>query len=264
MPVKDKNKDGQTAIQLAKEKGYVELANWMQERHRYKKVKPFLKPLQEKIQEQAREIQKQEEAHQQQIQLLMRENEYLRDELRQLQENMSRQTANLNKLSIFSEKYAQSLMTVAEKKQRKQQQQQRQRDIELAMQNPLQTELVAACLKGNAGLVKQLVSQGASLLYPNQEGLYPLVAAVYGCSLEMVRYVETKLKGEAEKQWNQVDVNRAKTELDRWTPTALSTNATFGELGNWYVKYQGASWCMYYDTECLKRDGYANWGGMPA
>ena len=44
-------------------------------------------------------------------------------------------------------------------------------------------------------------------------------------------------------------------------PTELSENTTYGELGKWYVKYAGAWWCNYYDTECLKGNGYPNWGG---
>jgi TPR repeat protein len=130
-----------------------------------------------------------------------------------------------------------------------------------AQQQEKQNQLVAALLKSDLVLVKQMESQGASLLYPNQEGLYPLVAAVYGCSLETVRYVELKLKEEAGKQWAEVDGNKAKENLTRWIPTDLSANVTYGEVGNWYVKYQGASWCAFYDSECLKKHGFQNWGG---
>ena len=130
-----------------------------------------------------------------------------------------------------------------------------------AQQQEKQNQLVAALLKGDLALVKQMESQGASLLYANQEGLYPLVAAVYGCSLETVRYVELKLKDEAGKQWAEVDANKALVNLNRWMPTDLSPKATYGELGNWYVKYNGASWCAVYDSECLKKQGYQNWGG---
>jgi len=128
-------------------------------------------------------------------------------------------------------------------------------------QQEKQNQLVAACLKGDLALVKQMESQVVSLLFPSQEGLYPLVAAVYGCSLETVRYVELKLKDEARKQWGEVDANKAKENLMRWMPLALSLNPTYGELGNWYVKYNGASWCTFYDRECLKKEGYHYWGG---
>ncbi len=240
--IKDKNKEKKTPVQLARENDYTDLANWMEEKHQYKKVKPFLKPLQAK-----------QKSAQQQIALLQQENIALK--------------SSLEKLSIFSEKYAQSLMTIVErekqhKKAIERERQRKREDIERGRGNPLQNPLVEALLKADLESVKMLEAGGASLLYPNMDGLYPLVAAVYGCSLETVRYVELKLKDEAEKQWAQVDANKALENLNHWMmPTDLSPNATHGELGNWYVKHNGASWCAVYDSECLKKEGFPNWGG---
>lgn len=294
LSIKDKNKDRKTPVQLARGQGHAALANWMEEKHRYKKIKPFLKPIQVKLEEQQQvnqslkseidqekktnqaqsiEIQSQktklrqleelekthqteEKVSQQQIQLLKGENNQLRGKLRQLEENLGKQSANLNELSIFSAKYGQSLMTVAEKAQRKQQERERW------MQNSLQNELVAACLEGNVDLVKQLELKGGSLLCPNRAGLYPLVGAVYGCNFEMVRYVESKLKGEALKQWREVNTEEAMSRLEKNTPTQLGEGATYGDVANWYVKHAGSSWCAYYDAACLKHLKRTNWGDL--
>ena len=252
--IKDKNKEKKTPVQLAGENGYKDLVNWMEEKHQYKKVKPFLKPLQAKLEEQKTEIARHEKSAQQKMTSLTEENHQLREELKALKANVTTQKLNLEKLSIFSEKYAQSLMTI-------QQHEIKREEIERRRRNPLQNPLVEALLKADLESVKMLEAEGASLLYPNMNGLYPLVAAVYGCSLETVRYVELKLKDEAEKQWAQVDTNKALENLNRWMPTDLSPNATHGELGKWYVKYNGASWCAVYDSECLKKEGFPNWGG---
>ena len=248
--IKDKNKEKKTPVQLAGENDYKDLANWMEEKHQHKKVKPFLKPLQAKLEEQKTEIARYEKSAQQQMTLLKQENIPLK--------------LNLEKLSIFSEKYAQSLMTIQKTTMRKSNRKRRQikrEERERGRRNPLQNPLVEALLKADLESVKMLEAEGASLLYPNMNGLYPLVAAVYGCSLETVRYVELKLKDEAEKQWVKVDANKALENLNRWMPTDLSPIATHGELAKWYVKYNGASWCAVYDSECLKKEGLPNWAG---
>ena len=124
-----------------------------------------------------------------------------------------------------------------------------------------QDELICCLRKGDLDTVKKLESEGASFLYPDKNAEYPLVAAIYGCSLETVEYVELKLKNEAAKQWSQVDANKAIENINRWMPTKIAENTTYAELGNWYVKYEGASWCNYYDSECLKKCDRQNWGG---
>ena len=247
--IKDKNKEKKTPVQLARENDYKDLANWMEEKHQYKKVKPFLKPLQAKLEEQKTEIARHEKSAQQ----ILKENHQLREELKTLKANVTTQKSNLEKLSIFSEKYAQSLMTI--------QHERKLEEIERGRRISLQNPLVEALLEADLESVKMLEAKGASLLYPNMNGLYPLVAAVYGCSLETVRYVELKLKDEAEKQWAQVNANKALKNLNRWMPTDLSPNATHEELGIWYVKHNGASWCAVYELECLKRAGSKYWHG---
>lgn len=48
--IKEKNSDKITPHQIAQEKGFLNIANWMEQKHRSKKIKPFLKPLQVEIQ----------------------------------------------------------------------------------------------------------------------------------------------------------------------------------------------------------------------
>ena len=80
--IKDKNKEKKTPVQLARENDYKDLANWMEEKHQYKKVKPFLKPLQAKLEEQMQakleeqktEIARYEKSAQQKITSLAEEN----------------------------------------------------------------------------------------------------------------------------------------------------------------------------------------------
>lgn len=126
------------------------------------------------------------------------------------------------------------------------------------MRENLQNRLINELLRGNLEVVKQLESQGASFLYPNSDGLYPLAAAVYGCSLETVRYVELKLKDDAENQWKKVDTNKAIEKIEKTKPTKL-VGDRLGELVEWYKKYRKESWCQFYDTACLFREKYSSW-----
>ena len=84
--IKDKNKENKTPVQLARENGHKDLANWMEEKHQYKKIKPFLKPLQAKLEEQKTEIAQYEKSAQQKITSLAEENHQLREELKTLSE----------------------------------------------------------------------------------------------------------------------------------------------------------------------------------
>ena len=131
-----------------------------------------------------------------------------------------------------------------------------------AQQQAKQDELIRYVLEGKLDEVKRIESEGASFLHPDKNDIYALVAAVYTVNLECTRYIESKLpKHEAIKQWAKVDANKAIENINRWMPTELSTNATYGDLMNWYLKYDGAIWCSYYDREILKRHNYQNWGG---
>jgi len=82
-----------------------------------------------------------------------------------------------------------------------------------------------------------------------------LVAAVYGTNLELVRYVKGKLKGEAAKQWAEVDIKKVEKQM----PTPLSPNATYRELGEWYTKHSGAVWCRSYDERCVRQENCDKW-----
>ena len=124
--IKDKNIAQQTPVQLARKNNHPELANWMEERHRYKKVKPFLKPM--KI-----EIQTLKQENHQQVLSLKQENHALREELKNLKENVTAQKSSIEKFSIFKVEHCQSLMTLAEKEQHekilKYQEEQRQKAL---------------------------------------------------------------------------------------------------------------------------------------
>ena len=85
-----------------------------------------------------------------------------------------------------------------------------------------QNELIDHLLKADLDAAKQSELGGASFLYPNKEGLFPLVAAVYGTNLEAVRYIEKKLKQEeAILQWSGVNVEKAKREIASEMPKEL-------------------------------------------
>lgn len=123
-----------------------------------------------------------------------------------------------------------------------------------------QNQLVAALLKGDLLLVKQLESQKeVSFSYPDKEGLYPLVAAIYSMNLELVHYVEKKLKSEEDlKQWEKVDAMRVKEKIEVVKPIELTGN-TVGDLGRWYGRHKGSVWEWVYNAECLKMEGYNCW-----
>ena len=97
----------------------------------------------------------------------------------------------------------------------------------------------------------------------NRKGVYPLVAVVNSMNYQLVRDFERKLKDEASKQWVNVDANKALAKLNRCMPAALSPNATYVNLGDWYKKEKGKPWCVLYDCICLDeaRVDYANLGG---
>lgn len=126
-----------------------------------------------------------------------------------------------------------------------------------------QNQLTKALLSGNFELVKILEDQGASFSYPDKDGFlpwhYPLVAAVYGCNLELIRYTEEKLKGGAGIQWQRVDIKEFAKILDNQIPKPLSQNPTYGELGNWYIEHQNKWWCIAYDQKVLKDMNCTGW-----
>ncbi len=123
-----------------------------------------------------------------------------------------------------------------------------------------QNQFIKALLSGNFESVKNLENQGVSFLCAGSDGCYPLAAAVYGCNLEIVNYVEKKLKNDATEQWAKVDIKQYTNKLEIQMPTPLSKNATYGELANWYEKYKNAMWCVTYDQKVLKEMGCVKWG----
>ncbi len=128
-------------------------------------------------------------------------------------------------------------------------------------QQEKQNKLTKALLIGDIELVKTLENQGASFSCPDHDGCYPLVAAVYGCNLELVKYIEAILQTEALEQWEKVDVHHFSNILQSQMPSVLPQNPTHGELGRWYEEFKDASWCPFYDREILKKMDCTRWTG---
>ena len=73
-------------------------------------------------------------------------------------------------------------------------------------QQAKQEELVRCASQGKLSDVQRLEFEGASFLYPDKNGVFPLVAAIYSTNFTLVSYIEGKLStDEAAKQWAQVD-----------------------------------------------------------
>ncbi len=119
-------------------------------------------------------------------------------------------------------------------------------------QQKTQDQLIDALTKGDWESIKNIELKGASFLYANKNGTYPLVAAVDSTDLEVVRYVKNKLSVEkAQEQWAKIDHVTAEEKINSQIPTELSKNPTYSELGKWYKKHSGALWCGVYDTKVL-------------
>jgi hypothetical protein len=93
--------------------------------------------------------------------------------------------------------------------------------------------------------------------YRNEEGLYPLGAAIYGMNYEAVKYVESKLDAkERRQQWLTVDLKKALEILERTMPTELKEGATYKDLAEWYGKNSNkGEWCKVYDAHCKEKEG---------
>jgi U-box domain len=123
-----------------------------------------------------------------------------------------------------------------------------------------QGPFITALLEGDLEKAKELEQQGASLTEPNEQGLYPLVAAVYGTNLEAVEYIENKLQENAILQWKQVDSEKAKKEIESEMPEELKAEATREDLMSWYSKVSGQKkYCKRYDESCSLRLNGKSW-----
>ncbi|MBA2655893.1 MAG: WD40 repeat domain-containing protein [Tatlockia sp.] len=101
----------------------------------------------------------------------------------------------------------------------------------------LQNYLIAYLSKGDLESVKKLERHGASFLHPNQQGIYPLPAAVHNLSIESLRYLESKLSpDEAARQWRKVDLAKAKENIKE-IQTTLKESKERNEFGTWYTIY---------------------------
>jgi len=135
--------------------------------------------------------------------------------------------------------------------------------VKIGLDQDKQNALIDYLLKGDLDGAKQLELEGASFLYRNKQGLYPLVAAVYGTNLEALRYIEGKLKKEeAELQWSEVYVERAKKEIASEMPRELRAGATQRELAEWYENSGLDKMKRLYDVLCLKIEGFDKWDSV--
>jgi len=238
--IKDKNCSQKTPLQLAQEKGFQALSVWMEGKHRAKKIKPFLKPLKLEIESQKEKLTEQEKTiKNQQVKIA---------ELEKSQKEMI-----LTKERKILKKQEQ------ERVYQQARDRQRQEEIRREKIRLKKDPFVAALLKGDIETAKKLESEGASLTAHNTEGIYPLAAAVYSCNLELVRYIEGKLKDKATEQWAKVDPIKANESINSQMPTELPINSTYRQLGKWYIKHNGMSWCGVYDREALKKMGKKKW-----
>ena len=131
--------------------------------------------------------------------------------------------------------------------------------IPIKSEQEKQNQLIDAIQKGNLDSVKACEVQGALFSHPNNEGIFPLVAAVDSLNVNLVRYVEGKLKGEASNQWEKVNYNKVMEVLANEVPKLLPDNATYGDLNSWYEQHAGMQWCNTYDLLCLKKENKNNW-----
>lgn len=122
-----------------------------------------------------------------------------------------------------------------------------------------QNRLVQCISKGLIAHV-QLRSENTSLTHPNSDGLYPLVAAIYGVHPTLVKYIEDELGDVALDQWKMVDLKIINEKIAAVIPQKL-TDKHVDTLADWYDKYMGAPWCLTYDFShnFLSWLGYHDW-----
>lgn len=119
-------------------------------------------------------------------------------------------------------------------------------------QHAIQNQLIDALQKGKLEEVKKLESNTTFLL-PNNNGLYPLAAAVDSLNYELVKYVEKKLiPEEASKQWASVDAIKAIGKID----SQLSKPKEGYGLSykQWITLILGFSNLVMVETDCLIPD----------
>ncbi len=84
---------------------------------------------------------------------------------------------------------------------------------------------------------------------------------MYGCGLELIRYIEKNLEVKADEQWQKVDFNEFTVNYENQMPSQMSQNATFSNLGSWYIKHKDAEWCSQYDKNILTAEEMNKWHG---
>ena len=110
-------------------------------------------------------------------------------------------------------------------------------------QQEMQKQPIAAIEKGN------LESLGASL-----------VAEVYDCNSDKVKYIEEKLGSNATAQQIKVDDKESEKKLKEQIPSSLSQYTTYVELASWYFKHQSAPWRTKYDQRVKQEMNGKEWG----
>ena len=243
------NKDGNRPEKIAALNGFTKLSNNILHWRQDKKFEPLRE-----------EMRKQKIESEQQILVLRQQNQELQEKIEKLKGKVKTQKYNIEKFSIFNANHCVALKNLAEKDlYEKEKQLIEAREYSQGEKLEKQNKLIQTLLNGNFQLIETLEKQGASFVFPDKKGLYPLVAAVYGANLEAIRYVESKLQEkEISKQWAEVDVEKAKKNIDKVMPKNLS-GATYEALGTWYRTNANKPWCKAYDVTCLQKEGWLSW-----
>jgi hypothetical protein len=118
---------------------------------------------------------------------------------------------------------------------------------------------VAAILKADLKKVKALQEEGALLTEPDNNQMYPLVAAAYSTDIEMLRYLDEQLGQRAEQYWQKVDINEVEKRVQAQIPEKRPEWATEAWFGEWYGKHAQCTWCHLYDDGCLKAEEWEEW-----
>lgn len=119
----------------------------------------------------------------------------------------------------------------------------------------LHLKLVQALKTGDFNAIQKYVSN----LFINDLAPCPLVTSIHSLRLDVIKSVETKLKGKLFEAWGKCDIESLIDGLNSQKPSLLPENAVFCDLGEWYYKHRNAIWCAQYDVELLNMTNCEQW-----
>lgn len=107
----------------------------------------------------------------------------------------------------------------------------------------LQNELVAACRLGNLEYFQKCIDAGAKPQITNDQGVWPLAAAIWGLNRSVIQYIENKFGNPlANKMWLTLFNEKLLENSYLYQPPALSEKPlenvpeTLAALEEWYTK----------------------------